>query len=431
MRALQLFLRRKLSNLESKMKSDLVKKSPRKVLVFVPEFPRLTETFIQREISGLIDLGNLEVSVFSLRKTKDELFPNVAPHVVYQRLKFPTLLVAGFYFLFKFPGRLWRTFIFFLSTKEKSAPQKLFQFIKSVGYAYLFSQHTPDFIYANFMSWPSTVAMISSKLLEIPYAISAHAKDILTEGEFIKEKVDTAKFITICNRYAYEVCLAKSGRKNPTNVFLQYHGIDSAKTFESIESAPRGKRLFIFNGGTRLVEKKGQKYLIEAVKILKDKNIDFELHIAGPGPLYNELVNQVKELGLEENVFIHGEGNGLPFNEVASLLKACDIVVQSNINSDSGDADGIPTFVIESALLGKPIVATDAGSIPELIVDGETGWIVPQKDPQALAEAIIKVSLVIKDPLSHDNFGQNVQKKALEMFDLDTNIRKIERLLLQ
>lgn len=416
------------------MESNPVNKSKKKILVFVPEFPRLTETFIQRDISGLIELGNLEVLVLSLKKTNDELFPNVAPCVVYQRLKFSTLLKAGFYFLFKFPRRLWRTLIFFLSAKEKSIPQKLFWFIKSMGYAYLFTKHTPDCIYANFMSWPSTVAMISSQLLDVPYAISAHAKDILTESEFVKEKVETAKFITICNRYAYEICLAKSGKENPTNVFLQYHGIDTSKTFGSIEPAERGERLFIFNGGTRLVEKKGQKYLIEAAKILKDKNIDFELHIAGPGPLYNELVNQVKELGLQENVFIHGEGNGLPFNQVAALLKACDIVVQSNINSDSGDTDGIPTFVIESALLGKSIVATDAGSIPELIIDQETGWVVPQRDPQALAQAIIKASLVVKNSSSNNlsnKFGQNAQKKALEMFDLNTNVRRIEQLLLQ
>jgi len=122
-----------------------------------------------------------------------------------------------------------------------------------------------------------------------------------------------------------------------------------------------------------LVEKKGQKYLIEVAKILKDNGYNFEVHIAGPGPLYETLLAQIKDSGLGDCVFIHGGGKGVPFSTVVSYLKIADIVVQPNINLSSGDSDGIPTFVIESALMAKPIVATDAGSITDLIENEKTG----------------------------------------------------------
>ena len=433
-------------NYESAIPTEVSLK--KRVLVFVPEFPKLTETFIQREISKLIELGNLEITVFSLKKSSGKLLEGVSDHVVYQRLGVLSFLKGWVYFLTTRPSQLWNTAKYFFSLKKGNSFSKVPFFFKSVGYTYLFSLQNPDHIHANFMSWPSTMAMIASLLLEIPYSISAHAKDVMVEGEYFAPKVETAKFISICNRLAYEDCINRSGKDsgkdNPSNVLLQYHGIDSVKAFESISPAKRGERLFLFNGGARLVEKKGQKYLLEAAKILKDKGLDFELHIAGPGPLYSDLMLQIAELGLENNVFIHGKGNGVPFDEVVAYLKACDIVVQSNINLNSGDADGIPTFVIEAAMLGKPIVATDAGSITELIINGETGWVVPQRDPQALADAILQV-------LQGQSFIQNevlplvagetpswmkdcpleVQKKALDMFDLDKNIKELEQLLLK
>jgi glycosyltransferase involved in cell wall biosynthesis len=409
------------------METDEVQK--KKILIFVPEFPRLTETFIQREISGLIALGNIEVTVFSLRKAPGELLANISGHVSYRKLNAFLLFKAWIYFLLKDPRKIVRIAKSFLSFKENGFAGDLLFFAKSVGYAYLFLQNHPDHIHANFMSWPSTMAMIASQLLDIPYSISAHAKDVMVEGEYFVSKVATAKFISICNKFAYEDCINRCGKKAPSNVFLQYHGIDLAHTFGSVPPAKKGDKLFLFNGGTRLVEKKGQKYLIEAAEILKSKGLDFELHIAGPGPLYGELVDQIRKLGLQENVFIHGNGDGIPFNEVVAYLKACDIVVQANINLDSGDADGVPTFIIESAMLGKPIIATDAGSITELIFDKKTGLLVPQRDSKALAEAILK--LTKEDPAFGISLGKAAREKALEIFDLEKNIKELERLLIQ
>ena len=406
--------------------------SKKKVLIFVPEFPRLTETFIQREVSKLIELGNLDITVFSLKKASGKLFDNVKDHVVYGRLDLFSFIAGFFNFLFGDLKGLKKAYSLLISSDSGDNMDygffgRVSLFLKSVGYAYLFSKEKPDHIHANFMSWPSTMAMVAAELLEVPYSISAHAKDVMVEGEFFAPKVKTAEFISICNKFAYASCVEQSGKEDPENVLLQYHGIDPKKAFDVEISVEKPDKAVLFNGGSRLVEKKGQKYLIEAVGILKDKGYDFELHIAGPGPLYEDLVSQIEDKGLEDCVFIHGEGKGVPFETVVSYLKIADVVVQSNINLGSGDADGVPTFVIESALMGKPIVSTDAGSITDLIKDGETGVVVSQKDPEALAKGVEKL---LNDRKLAVELGTKAKEKAEQMFDLEKNVKELESLIL-
>jgi len=400
----------------------------KRVLIFVPEFPRLTETFIQREISKLIELDNLDITVFSLQKASGKFLEGVEDHVVYTKLNVVILFKSLLFWGVKFPKRLSKAFKDFVLTPEKSEKVSFPLFVKSIGYAYLFSLLSLDHIHANFMSWPSTVAMVASKLLGIPYSISAHAKDVMVEGECFRSKVESAKFISICNKFAYKYCVDHSGVDNPKNVLLQYHGVDSKTAFAVTSNIEKPTRPLLFNGGSRLVEKKGQKYLIEAARILRDRGYDFEVHIAGPGPLYNDLLAQIKELNLEDCVFIHGEGKGIPFDVVVAYLKVADIVVQPNINLGSGDSDGIPTFIIESALMAKPVVATDAGSITDLIENEITGLIVAQRDPIAFADAVERV---LKDPDLGARLGESAKVRAEQMFDLDKNVKELEKLLLE
>ncbi len=420
-----------------------------RLLVFVPEFPRVTETFIQREIAKLIDLDNFNVTVFALQRASGKFLPGVDAHTVYESLTPLAFVKAMFWVVPR--GRLllsaWRAYKADPDFSEVAGMGRVYFFLKAVGYAYLFSKHSPDHIHANFMSWSSTMAWLASVLLEIPYSISAHAKDVMVEGEFFELKGKTAKFTTICNRYAHDFCLQRMHSVPSAQVIMQYHGIDPDTSFSGIRPVERSSRFFVSNVGSRLVEKKGQRYLISAMALLRDWGIDAELHIAGPGPLYDVLQDQIAKLHLTDSVFIHGEGNGIPFEKVVAFLKACDVVVQSNINLDSGDADGIPTLVIESALLSKPIISTDAGSIPELIVDGQTGLVVPQKDVSALATAIARVyvalredrpkrlpseviQLIESDPIDPIALGSSAKSRALENFDLTKNVRALEKLLL-
>jgi len=92
--------------------------------------------------------------------------------------------------------------------------------------------------------------------------------------------------------------------------------------------------------------------------------------LVGPGDLYDQLVKMVSELNLQDTVYIHGNGNGTPFEEVLEYYKVADIFVLPSIETNDGDVDGVPTVVIEAAMAKLPIISTDAGAITDLIEVG-------------------------------------------------------------
>jgi L-malate glycosyltransferase len=129
-----------------------------------------------------------------------------------------------------------------------------------------------------------------------------------------------------------------------------------------------------------LVPHKGQRHLIEAAALVLKDIPDARFVIAGDGELRPNLEHQVKHLGLEKHVFFTGFRT-----DALSLLKAFDVFVMSSIT------EGLGTSLLDAMAGAKPIVATTAGGIPEVVQDGKTGFLVPPRDHHAMAAAIVKL----------------------------------------
>jgi colanic acid/amylovoran biosynthesis glycosyltransferase len=397
----------------------------KRVLYFIPEFPRISETFIEREVAKLIELSTLDITILSLAKASGTTSQKVYERTQYRRINWLTCFLALGYFFLK-PHRVITSFKRYFQGNNSSVLKKLHLFLKSVAYTKLIENQKPEHIHVHFFSWPSSTVMIASTILEIPYSISGHAKDVFLEGELIKEKLKTCKFMSICNSYAYNKTLEVAGESSDTEkIHLIYHGVDP-KVFEGKSLLPKVTVPRIFLGGTRLVEKKGITYMIEASKLLLDKGILHQVDLVGPGELYDQLTDQTKKLGLEKTVLVHGEGKGTPFSEVLEYYKVADVFVLPSIETKDGDVDGVPTVVIEAAMAKIPIISTNAGGITDLITDNVTGILVPQKDPTAIAEAIEKL---LTDRPFAEKLMTNAYNKAIGMFDLEQNIGKLESLL--
>lgn len=398
----------------------------KRVLYFVPEFPRISETFIEREISKLVEWDNLDLTVLSLAKATGSTSEAVLGHTIYRRLGIGDFL-SGLEYFFTKPFDVYDCFKLVLEIPNQNLLFKIYFFLKSLGYTKIIEKLSPDHIHAHFFSWPSTTVLIASHILGIPFSISAHARDVFMEGELISKKIQSAKFVSICNSFARNKALEIAGDGvDESKVKLIYHGIDP-KLFETAPKMPRWNVPAIFLGGTRLVEKKGLKYMIEASKILVDRGILHRVDLVGPGNLYQELDKLTHDLGLLDTVFIHGGGKGTPFAEVLEYYKVADVFVLPSIETGAGDADGVPTVCIEAAMAKLPIVSTSAGGITDLIEDGVTGMIIPQRDPQAIANAVQKL---LSDRKLASRLGQNAYAKAVQMFDITKNIGQLERLLL-
>ena len=299
--------------------------------------------------------------------------------------------------------------------------------LKGMAYAKVFSEYRPDHIHVHFLSNFSTVAMVAAQVLNIPFSVSAHAKDALVDSSLVLTKVQRAKFITICNKRTWQAVIDKIPAELAPKVKLTYHGIDHEKIFSGPSRLPKPSRPVIFMGGTRLVEKKGVRYVIEASKLLKDRGIDHQIELVGPGPLYQELQHIIDSLDLSQNVFIHGEGKGTPFDQVVDYYKIADVFVFPSIETSEGDMDGVPTVVIEGALAKIPIITTSAGSITDLIDHEDSGIIIPQKDAAILANQIERL---LSDSALRARLVTNAFQKASSMFHLDNNIKKLQELLL-
>ncbi len=409
----------------------------KKTLIFIPEFPVLTETFIEREVSKISERGNMDVVVFSILRGKGSISPELKDKVIYSRPNVVDILRSTFFVISKF-RKIKDAFSNFISIENTGASpdveiaqigfgKKLYVFFKSVLYAHKFSKLNPDIILAHFLSEPSTIAMIIANILEVPYIISAHAKDITVSSEYVEEKVKTARYITICNKNAYQSVLSWANKLGKSNVVLAYHGIDIYKISQVPESTDLDvKQPYILSVG-RLVEKKGLIYLLEAIKILQDKGILINCAIIGFGPLYEVLVEKIKELDLSETVKIIGGNKGLSNEETLSYYKSADFLVFPSIQTEEGDVDGIANVLFEAGAFKLPVIATDAGSTNELIIDNVTGLVCSQRDSACLAN---KIEELLGNKEKAKILGENLYNKVKEDFSLDKNIEKLEQMLL-
>jgi glycosyltransferase involved in cell wall biosynthesis len=136
----------------------------------------------------------------------------------------------------------------------------------------------------------------------------------------------------------------------------------------------------------RLVFKKGFHVLLLSCRQLAAQGLDFRLTLAGDGPDRRELLRLVSKYGLEGRVTLPGF---ISHREVPGLFRQAHLFVMPCVVAPSGDRDGIPTVILEALLHEVPVVASAVAAIPEVIHPGETGWLVPPSDPEAITRAVL------------------------------------------
>lgn len=158
-----------------------------------------------------------------------------------------------------------------------------------------------------------------------------------------------------------------------------------------------------------LVAHKGQRHLIEAAALVVRQVPDARFVIAGEGELRTALERQIKEHHLEKHVLLAGFRP-----DVLSLHKAFDIFVMSSIT------EGLGTSVLDAMACAKPVVGTTAGGIPEVVVDGETGFLVPPRDHHAMADAIVRL---LKDAELRRRLGTAALTRVRERFSAERMVQ--------
>jgi glycosyltransferase involved in cell wall biosynthesis len=198
----------------------------------------------------------------------------------------------------------------------------------------------------------------------------------------------------------------------PERTVTHRNGVDLAR-FGHLSNPEPGLVLHV----GRLVEKKGTALLLEAMA-----QVDGTLAVIGDGPLRRRLERRAAALGLGGRVRFLGS---LPPDEVAGWMGRAWLLAAPSLTAADGDSEGLPTVVAEAAAASLPVVASDHSGLPEAVVDGETGFLVPEGDAHALATRIATLLLA---PDLRARMGAAARRLAEERFDAVKQAAGLERL---
>jgi glycosyltransferase involved in cell wall biosynthesis len=244
-------------------------------------------------------------------------------------------------------------------------------------------QNGINHLHAHFATTASTVARLAARFAQVPFSVTAHAKDIFHEDvdpEDFRLKLDEASATITVSDFNLQY-LRKTYGESASRVHRVYNGMDLSLLNYS---SPANRAPLIASVG-RLVEKKGFADLIRACAILKDEGADFVCKIVGTGEEASSLRSLVNDVDVRDRVELLGPR---PQRDVFDLIQQAAVFAAPCVVGADGNRDGLPTVLLESMALGTPCISTDVTGIPEVIQHNRTGLIVAQRNPAQLASAI-------------------------------------------
>lgn len=393
----------------------------------VKGYPRLSETFIAQELAGLEARG-LSFMIVSLRHPTDK-----AHHPLNDAITAPVVYLPEY--LHQEPVR-----VFFAWLKARRLPgyglaktlwvkdlKRDFSRnrIRRFGQALVLAAEMADFgtiehIYVHFLHTPASVGRYAATLRDLPWSVSAHAKDIWTTPAWDKqEKLAEMSWLVTCTTAGYRHLRDLAPPDRRERVSLLYHGLDFSR-FPPPPDRP-------FRDGTdpqnpveilsvgRLVAKKGYDDVLAALAQLPSSLAWRFTHIGG-GSLQKSLRKTAENLGIAPRITWRGAQAA---DQVLTALRAADLFVLAPKVAKDGDRDGLPNVLLEAASQGLACLSTDAVGVPELITDQVTGCLVPPSQPQALRDALIRL---IGDPHLRHRLGQAGNRHVRATFTAEAGL---------
>ncbi len=384
------------------------------------KFPVLTETFIANEIWALRQQGRVKVHLFSLLKPKaDPVHPlseRLATDVWYAPGVFAwELWRAQFHFLARSPGPYLALLAQLLGQAYPTWPLGLFAkrlviFLKAVAVAYKLEAMPARVVHTHFAWLSGAAARIIATLRGLPFTVTVHAYDIFSiENDLLRFTARSANRVIAISEFNKQAVLDMCPGVKEEAISVIHCGVDLGLFHASTTTGSRP--LSILSVGS-LTAKKGHEYLIRACRQLKADGVDFRCAIIGGGPAEPALRQLIRECGLEGRVELRGPRTQ---PEVLCAYQEHDLFVLACVVASDGGQDGIPVVLMEAMAMQMPVISTPVSGIPELVRHGETGWIVPERDATAIAEAIAR--LAADQPLC-ERLGRNARSLVEKEFEI-------------
>lgn len=288
-------------------------------------------------------------------------------------------------------------------------------------------QYRPDIVHTQ-LEFANTLGSLAAWLLQIPSLATLHVMEEISKQsrEYWRHRLMWTS-LRICARKVLTVSnctrdfFLQTEHFPPEKLMTIYNGIDLS-SYPSIPSDPSRlpAELGIAPGESVLItvaylrEPKGIQFMLQALPAVLAQRPNCRYLIVGDGEFRPTLEQIARDLGIAERVIFTGKRADIP-----ALLGLSDIFVLPTLN------DALPTVLMESMAAGKPIVASNLGGVPEMVIDGENGLLVPLQDPQKLAQACMKL---LEDPTGAVAMGETGKRMVTEHFSIEGQCRRLEEI---
>ncbi len=346
------------------------------VLYVLKRYPRLSETFVVRELSSLESLGERVLIDSLLSPESGPRHPQVdtvAAEVRYLGTVADSVAAFNHAQLFvRHPIRwirecrqarrqdLWKRFVQAGLTAQRA---------RTVGVVHL---------HAHFATAAAEVATIAGRLINVPVTVTAHAKDVFHNDnapQLQRRLRGVSGVVTVSAHNAEHLATVLDN--------TPVHHIPNGMDVPNVSPGPARDGVILCVA--RLIEKKGVDTLIRAFALVATHHPDAQVEIIGAGPLLGDLERLSVALGVDDRVTFAGPQ---AFPDVQDAYgRAALVVLPCRVSAD-GDRDGLPTVLLEAMAQAVPVISTSVAGIPELVINDENGLTVEPDDPRGLAEAI-------------------------------------------
>jgi colanic acid/amylovoran biosynthesis glycosyltransferase len=401
-----------------------------KIAFLIGGFPRISETFILSQITGLIDLGCDVKIIAEIRGGSNEAHHDVEKYRLMERVYYyPELpqtktvlrLKTAWTILKLFVCRPIRTFTavrYLLAHKEGFSHKRFY-------YALPFIREKFDIVHCHF----GTKGHLGMEIKSMGMCNNL----IVTFYGY-----DASQYVKVSGRDCYkelfeqgDMFLALSGDMRqrliklgcPEEKVRIHHVGENPEKFKF-------KKRFRASGGpvkfltaARFTEKKGLEYSIRAFSELFQRrpDDDFVYTIVGDGPLRGLIESLIVELRMGDKVLLVGTKT---LEELIELFGESDIFVLTSVTAEDGDEEGTPTVLIEAICSGLPVISTRHAGIPDIIIDKEAGFLVDERDVDATSE---KLQYLIENPQLWEQMG----RRGREHFDREFDINILNKKLIK
>jgi len=394
-----------------------------RVAYLINQYPKVSHSFIRREILA-IERQGMEVVRIALRGwdgelvDKEDLLERGRTRYVLRHGPLPLMLALARMALTR-PVRVlqalalaWRM----SRCSERRLPVHLIYLVEACQIEFWLRAEGVQHLHAHFGTNSAEVAMLVQVLGGPRWSFTVHGPEEFDKGHLIglREKLRQCAFVVAISSYCRSQLYRWMPHPQWSKVHVVHCGLETAYFARANAAVPAERRLVCVG---RLCEQKGQLLLVEAARILVARQHDFELILVGDGELRTEIEDSIARYRLQSHVRITGWISGDAVRE--EVLSARALVLPSF-------AEGLPVVIMEAMALRRPIISTFVAGIPELVLPGEHGWLVPAGDVQALTEAMQFCLSAPTEVLGQ--MGQAAHTRAATRHNVDSQTARLVRL---